>query len=56
MSVKMGRMTKRNRTKYRQRAYEAGMLGKASVSPLVPSQPDRSTVRTPRDFGGKRAA
>ena len=25
MSVRMGRMTKRNRAKYRRRAYEAGM-------------------------------
>jgi hypothetical protein len=25
MSMKMGRMTKRNRAKYRRRAYEAGM-------------------------------
>ena len=31
MSLKMGRMTKRNRTKYRRRAYKAGMLGKTSA-------------------------
>ena len=56
MSLKMGRMTKRNRTKYRRRAYEAGMRGKASVSPIMPPRPNWSTDRTPRDFGGKRAA
>lgn len=56
MSLKMGRMTKRNRTKYRRRAYEAGMRGKASVLPFVPPRPDRSSDRTPPDFGGKRAA
>jgi hypothetical protein len=56
MSSKMGRMTKRNRTKYRRRAYEAGMLRKASVSPTVPSRLDRSTDGAPRDHDGKRAA
>jgi hypothetical protein len=47
MSSKMGRMTKRNRAKYRRRAYEAGMLGKASVLPATPPRPD---------VDGKRAA
>jgi len=56
MSVKMGRMTKRNRTKYRRRAYEAGMRGKASVSPITPSRPDRSIGGTPRALDDKRAA
>jgi hypothetical protein len=56
MSLKMGRMTKRNRAKYRRRAYEAGMLGKTSVSPTMPSRFDRSIDGTPRDLDGKRAA
>lgn len=57
MSFRMGRMTKRNRAKYRRRAYEAGMLRKASGSPTMPwPQPDRSTDGTPRDHDGKRAA
>jgi hypothetical protein len=47
MSSKMGRMTKRNRAKYRRRAYEAGMLGKTSVLPTTPTRPD---------VDGKRAA
>jgi DNA repair photolyase len=49
-------MTKRNRTKYRRRAYEAGMRGKASVSPIMPSRPARSIERPPRDLDDKRAA
>ena len=56
MSVRMGRMTKRNRTKYRRRAYEAGMLGKTAVSPTMLSRPDRPIGRTPRDLDDKRAA
>jgi len=56
MSLKMGRMTKRNRTKYRRRAYEAGMRRMASVSPIMPPRFDRPADRTPHDFGGKRAA
>ncbi|HEY7653600.1 MAG TPA: hypothetical protein VIG07_12315 [Methylomirabilota bacterium] len=56
MSLRMGRMTKRNRAKYRRRAYEAGMLRTTSVSPVMPSQPDRSIHGTPRDLDGKRAA
>jgi hypothetical protein len=56
MSVKMGRMTKRNRTKYRRRAYEAGMLRKTSVAPTMSSRPDWSIGGTPRDLDGKRAA
>jgi hypothetical protein len=56
MSLKMGRMTKRNRAKYRRRAYEAGMRPKASVSTTMPSQSDRSIDGTPRDLDGKRAA
>jgi hypothetical protein len=56
MSVKMGRMTKRNRTKYRRRAYEAGMLTKIAVSPTMPSRPDRLIHGRPRDLDDKRAA
>ena len=56
MSVRMGRMTKRNRTKYRRRAYEVGMLAKTAVSPTMPSRPDRSIGGTPRDLDDKRAA
>ena len=56
MSLKMGRMTKRNRAKHRRRAYEAGMLWKTSVSPTKPSRPDRLIEGTPRDLDGKRAA
>jgi hypothetical protein len=57
MNLKMGRMTKRNRAKYRRRAYEAGMLRKTSVSPTTPwSQPDRPIDGSPRDRDGKRAA
>ncbi len=57
MNLKMGRMTKRNRAKYRRRAYEAGMPRKASVAPTTSwSQPDRPTDGTPRDRDGKRAA
>lgn len=56
MSLKMGRMTKRNRAKYRRRAYEAGMLGKTSVSQTMPSRLDRSIDGTPRDLDSKRAA
>jgi hypothetical protein len=56
MSFGMGRMTKRNRAKYRRRAYEAGMLRKASVSPTMPSRPGWSIDGTRRDLDGKRAA
>ena len=56
MSVKMGRMTKRNRTKYRRRAYEAGMLTKIAVSPTMPSRPDRLIHGRQRDLDDKRAA
>ena len=56
MSVKMERMTKRNRTKYRRRAYQAGMLAKTAVSPTMLSRPDRSIDRPPRDLDDKRAA
>jgi len=56
MGFKMGRMTKRNRAKYRRRAYEAGMLRKASVSPVMPSQADRSIAGTRPDLDDKRAA
>jgi hypothetical protein len=55
MSLKRGKM-KRNRTKYCRRAYEAGMLGKTSVSPPMPSRPDRLIDGAQRDLGGKRAA
>ncbi|HUM17380.1 MAG TPA: hypothetical protein VL086_16915 [Candidatus Nitrosotalea sp.] len=56
MSLKMGRMTKRNRAKYRRRAYEAGMLRSTAVSPTIPSRPSQSIGGTPRGFDGKRAA
>ena len=57
MNPKMGRMTKRNRAKYRRRAYEAGMLRNISVAPTTPwSQPDRPIDGTPRVRDGNRAA
>jgi hypothetical protein len=56
MNFKMGRMTKRNRAKYRRRAYEAGMLRSTSVSPTTPSRPGPWVGGTPRGFDGKRAA
>ena len=56
MRLKMGRMTKRNCTKYRRRAYKAGMLGKTSLSPTVPSQSSRLINKTPDDLDDKRAA
>ena len=56
MSFKRGKMTKRNRAKYRRRAYEAGMLGKTPVSPVMPARIDRGFDRPPRDVGGRRAA
>jgi len=56
MNFKMGRMTKRNRAKYRRRAYEAGMLRNPSGSPTTPSRPGRSIGGTPRDLDDKRAA
>ena len=56
MNFKMGRMTKRNRAKYRRRAYEAGMLRDPSGSPTMPSRPGRSIGGTPQceDFRGRR--
>ena len=56
MNFKMGRMTKRNRAKYRRRAYEAGMLRNPSGSPTMPSRPGPSIDGTPHGFDGKRAA
>lgn len=56
MNFKMGQMTKRNRAKYRRRAYEAGMLRSTSVSPTMPSRPGPWIGGTPRGFDGKRAA
>ena len=56
MNFKMGRMTKRNRAKYRRRAYEAGMLRNPSGSPTMPWRPGPSIDGTPRGFDGKRAA
>lgn len=45
MNLKKGRMTKRNRAKYRRRAYEAGMLRKTSVAPTTPwSQPESTRL------------
>jgi hypothetical protein len=54
MSLRMGRMTKRNRAKYRRRAYEAGMVRQTSGSPT--SGPDRPTGGAPGDLDGERAA
>lgn len=56
MNFKMGRMTKRNRAKYRRRAYEVGMLRSTSVSATMPSRPGPSIHRTPRGFDDRRAA
>ena len=56
MNFKMGRMTKRNRAKYRRRAYEAGMLRSTFVPPTMPSRPGPSIDGAPRGFDGKRAA
>jgi hypothetical protein len=37
MSLRMGRMTKRNRAKYRRRAYEAGMVRQTAPGhPAIP--------------------
>jgi len=55
MGLKMGRMTKRNRAKYRRRAYEAGMLGQ-QATPRTSARPTPWFDRPPRDIGGKRAA
>jgi hypothetical protein len=52
----MGRMTKRNRAKYRRRAYKAGMLRSTSGSPTMPSRTGESISGMPRSFDGKRAA
>jgi hypothetical protein len=56
MNFKLGRMTKRNRAKYRRRAYEAGMLRNPSGSPTTPSRPGRSIGGRPHHVDGKRAA
>jgi hypothetical protein len=56
MSLKMGRMTKRNRAKHRRRAYEAGMLQKTFASLRTAPRPVRSTDGTLRDLDDKRAA
>jgi hypothetical protein len=60
---KMGRLTKRNRAKYRRRAYEAGMgrtpgleENRAEIQDEArPSSPDPNGGE-PRGFDGKRAA
>jgi hypothetical protein len=49
-------MTKRNRAKYRRRAYRAGMLGQRPVWPARSSEIDRQLDRPLRDLGGRRAA
>jgi hypothetical protein len=46
MKRKMGRLTKRNRAKYRHRAYEAGMRR----GPVLPESGE------PRDLDGRRTA
>ena len=56
MSFGLGRMTKRNRAKYRRRAYELGMLKNRSVAPTMPSRTDRPIDGAGRDLDGKRAA
>jgi hypothetical protein len=56
MSVKMGRMTKRNRAKYRRRACRAGMLRNLSMYPTLPARPGRSVGGAPCGLDGKRAA
>ena len=56
MNFKMGRMTKRNRAKYRRRAYEAGMLRNMTGSPTMPSRLGPSIGGTPRGLDNKRAA
>jgi hypothetical protein len=56
MSLKMGRMTKRNRAKYRRRAYEAGMLRNVSGSSTTAWRPGRPIGGAPRGLDDKRAA
>jgi len=51
----MGRMTKRNRAKYRRRAYEAGMLGQ-QVTSRTSARPFPRFDRPPRDIRSERAA
>jgi hypothetical protein len=56
MSLKKGRMTKRNRAKHRRRAYEAGMRGTTPVSAVMAPRPEPFVDGSPPDLGGKRAA
>jgi hypothetical protein len=56
MSFGLGRMTKRNRAKYRRRAYELGMLRKRSAAPTMPSRADQPIDGAGRDLDSKRAA
>jgi len=56
MSLRMGRMTKRNRAKYRRRAYEAGMLRNVAGSPTTAWRPGRPIGGAPRGLDDKRAA
>ena len=55
MSLKMRRITKRNRAKYRRRAYEAGMLRNISGSTTA-WRPGRPIGGAPRGLDDKRAA
>jgi hypothetical protein len=56
MSLRMGRMTKRNRAKYRRRAYEAGMLRNISRSSTTARRPGPPIGGAPRGLDDKRAA
>jgi len=56
MNLKMGRMTKRNRAKYRRRAYEAGMLRNVSGSSTTAWRPGRPIGGASRGLDNKRAA
>jgi hypothetical protein len=51
----MGRLTKRNRAKYRRRAYAAGMRRTQTLHPVVVSPATRDE-RERGPFDGKRAA
>jgi hypothetical protein len=60
---KMGRLTKRNRAKYRRRAYEAGMRRTPALMEIPAESQDEARPSSPdpaggelRDFDGKRAA
>ena len=60
MTRRMGRLTKRNRTKYRRRAYAAGMSRRDERAPLhLAQERGRIPVVAPvaaRDAGGRHDA